>query len=155
MSEIYSSYIACEMISAMLSILAWVSSLIASCFLCYTVNTLKCIYVITVAREKSRLVLLSAVRTSKLTPFVNAAIKTPSVINATVVRHVSSTPVIDWFVSFFASLSKISILLRKYTSIWFFKWFVSGSCGAAGFRSGYILLVRNDTYFYPWFNSWK
>ena len=52
--EISLSCIACEMILAILSNLAWTSSLIASCFSCFTVKLLKDFCVIAVARERSK-----------------------------------------------------------------------------------------------------
>ena len=51
--EASSSCIACKMILAVLSNLLWASSLIASCFSCFTMKILKDFCVMTVTREKS------------------------------------------------------------------------------------------------------
>ena len=72
--EISPSCSACEMILAMLSNLLWASSLIASCFSCFTVKILKDFRVMAVARKRSRLVLLKAIPTGNPTPLANAAI---------------------------------------------------------------------------------
>ena len=92
--EISPSCIACEMILAMLSNLLWASSLIASCFSCFTVKILKELCVMTVARERSRLVLLKAVPTGNVTPLANAAIEVPPVIAVDEIRAVSTIAVI-------------------------------------------------------------
>ena len=73
-SEISLSYIACEIISAILSSLLWARSLLAY------VNVLKDFCVISVAREKIRLLPFNAIPTSRSTPPINEAIETHSVI---------------------------------------------------------------------------
>ena len=68
--ELSLSCIACDMISAMLSNLLWASNcIVVSCFSCFTVNILKDIYVIVVAREKSWLVPLNTIPTDGSKPF--------------------------------------------------------------------------------------
>ena len=79
--EISPSCIACEMILAIHSNLLWGSSLIASCFSCFTVKILKDFHVVAVARERSKLVPLKAIPTGNPTPLANAAMLIPSVIN--------------------------------------------------------------------------
>ena len=94
MGEISPSCIVCGMILAMLSNLLWASSLIASCFSCFTVKILKDFCVIAVARERSRLVPLKAIPTGNPTPLANAAIEIPPVITVDVIRRVPTVPVI-------------------------------------------------------------
>ena len=84
------SCIACEMTSAMLSKLLWVSSLIASCFSCFTVMILKDFCVVTVSIEKSRLVPHNTIPTGKPSPLANAVIETTPVITVDVLRLVST-----------------------------------------------------------------
>ena len=64
-----------EMILTMLSNLLWAGSLMASCFSGFMVKVLKCFHVMTVARERSRLVPLKAMPTGRPTPLANAAIE--------------------------------------------------------------------------------
>ena len=133
------SCIACEMILVMLSNLLWASSLIASCFSCFTVKILEDFHVMAVARERSRLVPLKAIPTGNPTPLANAEIEIPPVITVDVIRPVSTIPVIvlNRFI-FLAICSRTSISLRKYASISdnLFKRYICGSCGAVGFRPG-------------------
>ena len=133
------SCIACEMILVMLSNLLWASSLIASCFSCFTVKILEDFHVMAVARERSRLVPLKAIPTGSPAPLANAAIDIPPVIIVDVIRPVSKIPVIvlNRFI-FLAICSQTSISLRKYTSISLnlFKRYVCGSCHAVGFKCG-------------------
>ena len=68
------------MILAMLSNLPWASSLIASCFSCFTVKILKVFHVMEVERERRRLVPLKAIPTGNPIPLTNAAIENPPVI---------------------------------------------------------------------------
>ena len=82
------------MILAMLSNLLWASSLIESCFSCFTVKVLKDFRVMAVARERSSLVPLMAIPTGRPTPLANAAIDVPPVITADVIKPVSMIPVI-------------------------------------------------------------
>ena len=137
--EISPFCIACEMISAMLSTLLWASSLVASCFSCFTVKVLKDLRVMTVARERSRLVPLKVMPTGRPIPLANAAIEIPPVMAVDIIRPVSTMPVIvlNHFI-FFTSCWRTSILWRTYASISvnFFKQYVCGSCGAVGFESG-------------------
>ena len=94
MDEISPSCITCEMILAMLSYLLWASSLMASYFSCFTVKVLKDFCVMTVARERSRLVSLLAMPTGRPTPLANAAIEIPPGITVYVIRPMSTMPVI-------------------------------------------------------------
>ena len=141
--EISPSCNSCEIILVMLSNLLWGSSLIAWCFPCFTVNILKYFCVMAVAREISRLVPLKAIPTGNRTPLANAAILIPPVITVDVVRPVSTIPmiVLNRFV-FLTICSRTSISLRKYASISLnlFSRYDCGSCGAVGFKSGYILV---------------
>ena len=102
----------------MLSNLLWASSLMASCFSCFTVKVLKDFRVMTIARERSRLVLLKATPTGRSTPLANAAIEIPPVIAVNVIRPVSTMSVIvlNHFISL-AIQSRTSILSSKYASI--------------------------------------
>ena len=86
MGEISPSYIACEMILAMLSDFLWASSLIASCFSCFTVKILKEFRMMAVARERSRLVPLKEIPTGNPTPLANAAMLIPPVTTVDVIR---------------------------------------------------------------------
>ena len=82
------------MILVMLSKLLWASSLIASCFSCFTVKVLTDFRVMIVAREKNRLVKLKAMSTGRLTPLANDPIEIPLVITVDVIRPVSTMAVI-------------------------------------------------------------
>ena len=123
----------------MLSNLLWASSLIELCFSCFTVKVLKDFRVMSVAKERSRLVPLKAMPTGRAMPLANAAIENPPVITVDVIKPISTMPVIvlNRFI-FLAMLSRTSISSRKYASISvnFFKRYVSGSWGAVGFKSG-------------------
>ena len=66
----------------------------ASCFSCFTVKVLKDFCVMTVARERSRLVSLLAMPTGRPTPLANAAIEIPPGITVYVIRPMSTMPVI-------------------------------------------------------------
>ena len=111
-----------------------------SCFSCFTVEVLKDFRVMTVARERSRLVPLKAMPTGRPTPLANAAIEIPPVITVDVIKSVSTMPVIvlNRFI-FLAIRSGTSISSSKYASISvnFLNHYVCGSCrGAKGeFRS--------------------
>ena len=137
MDEMSPSFIACEMISAILSNLLWASSLMASCFSCFMVKVLKDFCVMTVARD--RLVQLRVMPIGRPTPLVNAAMKTPTVITVDVIRPVSTMPVIvlNCFL-FLAIRSRTSISSNYFGSISvnFFQRYVCGSCGAVEFKSG-------------------
>ena len=93
----------------------------------------------TVARERSRLVPLKAMPADIPTLVGNAAIEIPPVITVDVIRPVSTIPVIvlNRFI-FLAICSQNSILSSKNASISvnFFNRYVCGSCGAVGFKSG-------------------
>ena len=82
------------MILDMMSKLLWASSLMASCFSCFTVKVLKDFPVMTVARERSRLVALRVMPTGSATSLANAAIEIPPVITVDVIRRVATMPVI-------------------------------------------------------------
>ena len=111
----------------------------ASCFCCFTVKVLKDLCVMTVAREGSMLVPLTAMPTGRPTPLANAAMEIPPVITVDVIRPVSMIPVIvlNRYI-FLAIRSQTSISSNKYGSISvnFFKRYVCGSCGTIGFKSG-------------------
>ena len=117
MDEMSPSCIACEMISAMLSNLVLASSLI-TCFSCFTVKVLEDFRVMTVARQRSKLVPLKAMPTGRSTPLANAAIEIPPVVTVNVIRPVSTMPVIvlNRFI-FLAIRSRTSISSSKYASI--------------------------------------
>ena len=106
------------MILAMLSNLVWSSSSIESCFSRFRVKVLKDFRVLTVERERSRLVQLKAMPTGRPTPLANAAIEIPPVITVDVIRPVSTIPVIvlNRFI-FLAICSRTSISSRKNASI--------------------------------------
>ena len=82
------------MILTMLSTLLWTSSLMASCFSSFTVKDSKDFCVMTVARERRRLVLLKAMLTGRPKPLANAAIEIPPAITVDLIRPVSTMPVI-------------------------------------------------------------
>ena len=65
-----------------------------SCFSCFTVKVLKDFSVMTVVRERSRLVPLKTMPMGNPTPLANAAIDIPPVITVDVIRPVSTIPVI-------------------------------------------------------------
>ena len=113
-----------------------------SCFSCFTVKVLKDFRVMTVARERSRLVPLKAMPTGNQTPLANAAIEIPPVITVDVIKPVSTIPVIvlNRFI-FLAVRSRTSISSRKNASISvnFFNRYVCGSCGAVGFKYQNVL----------------
>ena len=94
MDEMSPSCIACEMISAILSNLLWASSFIVSCFLCFMVKVLEDFHVMTIARERSKLVPLKARPKGRPTPLANAAIQITSVIIVDMIKFVSMIPVI-------------------------------------------------------------
>ena len=149
MDQISPSCIACEMILAMLCNLLCASSLMASCFSCFTVKVLKDFRVMTVARERSRLVSLRAIKTDRATPLANAAIEIPPVVNFDVIKPVFTVLVIILNrVIFLAIRSRTSISSSRYASISvnFFKRYFCSSCGVVGFKSGYILLVSSLSY---------
>lgn len=85
------------MIWTMISKLLLASSLIALNFSCFTVNILKNLHLIAVAREKSRLVPLNAIPKIKLAPVANAAIETPLVVTEDVCRPAPSATVNVFF----------------------------------------------------------
>ena len=116
MGGISPSWIACEMIFAMLSnlLLAW--SLLESCFSYFTVKVSKDFSVIAVPRERSKLVSLKAMLTGNSTPLANAAVS--PVITVDLIKPVSTIPVItlNRFI-FLAIRSRASIFSRKNPSI--------------------------------------
>ena len=65
-----------------------------SCFSCFAVKVLKDFRVMTVARERSRLVSLKAMPTGRPTPLANVAIEIAPVITVDVIKSVSTIPVI-------------------------------------------------------------
>ena len=111
----------------------------ALCFSCFTVKVLEDFRVMTVAREKSRLVPLKAMPTGRPTPLTNPAIKIYPVITVDIIRPLFTMPVIvlNRFI-FLAIRSRTLVSSRKNVSISvsFFKQYVCGSCGAAGFKAG-------------------
>ena len=89
-----------------------------SCFYCFTVKILKDFCVMSVARERIKLVPLKVMATGKPTSLANAAIKIPPVITVDVIKTVSTMLVIllNHFI-FFASLSRPSISLSRVGQI--------------------------------------
>lgn len=87
------------MIWTMISKLLLGSSLIALNFSCFTVNILKNLHVIAVAREERRLGPLNAIPKIKLAPVANAAIETLLVVTEDVCRPASSAAVNVFFSS--------------------------------------------------------
>ena len=83
-----------------------------------SVKVLKDFRVITVERERSRLVPLKAMPTGRSTPLANAAIEIPPVVTVNVIRPVSTMPVIvlNRFI-FLAIRSRTSISSSKHASI--------------------------------------
>ena len=137
--EISPSCIACEMILARLSNLLWASSLMALFLSCFTVKIFKDFCVMAVARERSRLVPLKAMPTSRPAPLADAAMKIPPVITVDAIKPVSTIHVIVLNrLIFLAIRSRTSISSRKNasTSVNFFKRYVCDSCGAVRFKSG-------------------
>ena len=101
----------------------------ALCFSCFTVKVLEDFRVMTVAREKSRLVPLKAMPTGRPTPLANAAIEIPPVITVDVIRA-------NQFI-FCNPFTNFNFIKKKcLNSSEFFKRYVCGSCGALGFKSG-------------------
>ena len=100
---------------------------------CFIVKVLRDFRVMTVARERSRLVPLKAMATGRPKLLTNAAIETPPVTTADVIRPVSTmlVTVLNRFI-FLAIRSRTSISSIKYASIsvYFFKRYVYGFCGA-------------------------
>ena len=68
---------ACEMISVMLSNLLWASSMMASCFFCFTVNSLEDFRVATFKRKRTTPKPPKAAPTCSPTPLANAGIESP------------------------------------------------------------------------------
>ena len=135
MGEISLSYIDCEMILAMLSNFLWASSLMESCFSCFTVKVLKDFCVMPVARERSSLVPLKEMPTANPTPLTNAAIEIPPVITVDIINPVyNSCNCIELFHFFSNPFSDFNILKQIcFNFSHFFKRYVCGSCGAVGF----------------------
>ena len=108
-----------------------------SCFSCFTVKILKDFRVMTVARERSKLVPLKAMPTGRPTPLANVAIEIPPVITVDVIRPVSTMPVIvlHRFI-FLAFRSRTSISSCRYASVSvnLFKRYVCASYGAVGLK---------------------
>ena len=82
-----------------------------SCFSCFTVKVLKDLRVMTVARERNRLVPLKAMPMGRSTPLANSAIEILPVINFDVIRPVSTMPVIvlNHFIFFGNLLTNLSM----------------------------------------------
>ena len=152
--------IACEMILAMLSNLLWSRSLMALCFSCFKVKVLKVFRVVTVARERIRLVPLKAMPTSRPTPLENAAIKIPPVITVNVIRSVSTMPVIVlnhlffFFGNPFTNFNFIKQICLNFSQL--SKRYVYGSCGC---RRVYIWInfacCFIVAYAHSLFNIWR
>ena len=126
------------MILAMLSNLLWASSLMESCFCCFTAKVLKDFRVIAIASKRNKLVPHKIMPKGKPIPMANAAIEIPPVITADVIQPVSTIPVIvlNRFI-FLVIRSCTSISSRKSASVSvnFFRQYVCGSCSAVGFKS--------------------
>ena len=90
MDEMSPSCIGSEMILAMLSNLLWATSLMESCFSCFTVKVLKDFSVMTAARERSRLLPLKTMLRGRPTPLANAGMEIPPVVTVDVIKPVST-----------------------------------------------------------------
>ena len=66
----------------------------ASCYSCFMINVLQAFCVVTVARERSRLVPLKAIPMGRTTPLANAVLEIVPVNNVDVIGPVSTMPVI-------------------------------------------------------------
>ena len=111
----------------------------ASCFSFFMIKVLKNFRVMTVAKERSRLVPLKAMPTGRPKLLANSATEIPPVITVDVFRPVSTMPVVVLNrLIFLAIRSRSSISSSKCASISvsFFKQYVCGSSGAVGFKSG-------------------
>ena len=130
------------MILAMLSHLLWASSL----------KVLQDFCVMTVARERSTLVLFMVMPTGRPTPLGNVAIEIPPVITVDVIRFVFTmlVVVLNRFI-FLANSSRNFISSSKYAliSVNFLKRHVCGSCGAVVFNCCFIVIYAHL------FNSWS
>ena len=71
------SYIACEMISAMLSNLLWASRIMASCFPCFTILPLENFRVANVKRKRTTPSPPKAALTGRPAPLANTGIENP------------------------------------------------------------------------------
>ena len=103
------------------------------------VKVLEDFRVVTVAREKSRLVSLKAMPAGRPAPLANAAIEIHPVIIVIIVRPVSMIPVIElncfiFFDNPFTYFNFVQQICLNFSS--FFKEYVYGSCGVIGFRLG-------------------
>ena len=107
------SHITCEILSAILSNLLRVGSLITSCFSCFTANVLNGFHLIAGAREQIRLVSLNAIPTGRLIPLANAVVESPPVIVVDVVRPVSRMLVIV--------LNRLIYFCQQFTTVNFIK----------------------------------
>ena len=87
------SCIACEMISAKLSNLLWGSSIMASCFLCFTVRALEDFREAIIERERSTPNAPKA-PTGRPMLLANAGIEVSPVISDDVIRPASTIPMI-------------------------------------------------------------
>ena len=137
------SYIACEMISAVLFNLLWASSIMVSCFPCFIVRLLKNFHVRTVKKERATPNPPKEVPTGRPTLLANAGIETPSGIAADVIKSVSTMRVTLFNRFFFLACGlRASILSRKkcLDLRYFFNRYACASCGAVGFKSGQILV---------------
>ena len=137
--EMSPSYIASEMISAILSNLLWASSIMASYFPCFTVWPLENFRVATVKRERATPSPPKAAPTGRPAPLANAGIEAPPAITAEIIKPASTIPMIVFnLFFFFVSRLRTSISARKKASISvnFFIQYAWGSCGAEGFKSG-------------------
>ena len=110
-----------------------------SCFSFFTVKVFKDFRVMTIARERSKLVPLGTMPTGRPTSLASAAIEISPVITVDVIKPVFTMPVIvlNRFI-FSAIRSRTSISSRKNASVSvnLFTRYVCGSCGAVGFKSG-------------------
>ena len=132
------SCIACEMISAMLFDLLWASSIMASCFPCFTVWLLENFRLATVKRKRTTPSTPKEAPTGRPTPLANAGMEASPAITSEVIKPVSTISMIVFNrLFFFAYRLRASILSRKNASISvnFFNRYVCGSCDAEGCKS--------------------
>ena len=107
LGEMSPSCIACEMISAMLSNLLWASSIMTSCFPCFTVWLLENFLVATVKRESTTPSPPKAAPMGRPAPLANRGIEALPTITVEVIKPVSTIPMIVFNRFFFFASASI------------------------------------------------